>query len=191
VRLGSRNERAQRTAQHLADVLNGSQTGQVRLGLERHVLRQILNTVLANANRQLERMTGRYRLRVTERDAASTQSLDLDVEDAQAGLALRKVSTLSGGEGFQASLALALGLSEAAERTSGAVELGALFIDEGFGSLDQDALSKVTQVLRRLPEAQNRMVGVITHVDALKDRLDAQLLVSRTEAGSRVEHRVG
>lgn len=184
-------ERAQRTAQHLADVLNGSQTGQVRLGLERHVLRQILNTVLANANRQLERMTGRYRLRVTERDAASTQSLDLDVEDAQAGLALRKVSTLSGGEGFQASLALALGLSEAAERTSGAVELGALFIDEGFGSLDQDALIKVTQVLRRLPEAQNRMVGVITHVDALKDRLDAQLLVSRTEAGSRIEHRVG
>jgi exonuclease SbcC len=146
---------------------------------------------LNEANRQLERMTGRYRLRVTERDAASTQSLDLDVEDAQAGLALRKVSTLSGGEGFQASLALALGLSEAAERTSGAVELGALFIDEGFGSLDQDALSKVTQVLRRLPDTQNRMVGVITHVDALKDRLDAQLLVSRTEAGSRVEHRVG
>jgi exonuclease SbcC len=148
---------------------------------------------LGHANAHLARMTGgRYQLRLRDRsDELRARGLELDVEDRHAGGARRRVATLSGGESFQASLALALGLSEAAERTSGAVELGALFIDEGFGSLDAHALDGVVRILRELPLTQRRMVGVITHVDELKRRIEAQLLVTRDALGSRVEVRRG
>jgi DNA repair protein SbcC/Rad50 len=182
-------EARQRTAQHLADLANGTAKGHTKLDLETYVLRRILGDVLQHANVHLARMTGgRYQLRLRDRsDDLRARGLELDVEDRHAGGARRRVATLSGGEGFQASLALALGLSEAAERTSGAVELGALFIDEGFGSLDGHALDGVVRILRELPATQRRMVGVITHVEELKRRIEAQLLVTRDGVGSRVE----
>jgi DNA repair protein SbcC/Rad50 len=190
--LGAREGR-QRAAQHLADLANGNAKGQTRLDLETYVLRRIFVGVLGHANVHLARMTGgRYQLRLRDRsDELRARGLELDVEDRHAGGARRRVATLSGGESFQASLALALGLSEAAERTSGAVELGALFIDEGFGSLDAHALDGVVRILRELPLTQRRMVGVITHVDELKRRIEAQLLVTRDPLGSRVEVRQG
>jgi len=190
--LGAREGR-QRAAQHLADLVNGNARGQTRLDLETYVLRRIFVGVLGHANAHLARMTGgRYQLRLRDRsDELRARGLELDVEDRHAGGARRRVATLSGGESFQASLALALGLSEAAERTSGAVELGALFIDEGFGSLDAHALDGVVRILRDLPLAQRRMVGVITHVDELKRRIEAQLLVTRDALGSRVDVRQG
>ncbi len=192
VELGAREGR-QRAAQHLADLANGNAKGQTRLDLETYVLRRIFVGVLGHANAHLARMTGgRYQLRLRDRsDELRARGLELDVEDRHAGGARRRVATLSGGESFQASLALALGLSEAAERTSGAVELGALFIDEGFGSLDAHALDGVVRILRDLPLTQRRMVGVITHVDELKRRIEAQLLVTRDALGSRVEVRRG
>jgi len=192
VELGAREGR-QRAAQHLADLANGSAKGQTRLDLETYVLRRIFVGVLGHANAHLTRMTGgRYQLRLRDRgDELRARGLELDVEDRHAGGARRRVATLSGGESFQASLALALGLSEAAERTSGAVELGALFIDEGFGSLDAHTLDGVVRILRELPLTQRRMVGVITHVDELKRRIEAQLLVTRDALGSRVEVRQG
>lgn len=188
--LGAREGR-QRAAQHLADLVNGTARGQTRLDLETYVLRRIFVGVLGHANAHLARMTGgRYQLRLRDRsDELRARGLELDVEDRHAGGARRRVATLSGGESFQASLALALGLSEAAERTSGAVELGALFIDEGFGSLDAHALDGVVRILRDLPLTQRRMVGVITHVDELKRRIEAQLLVTRDAVGSRVDVR--
>ena len=192
VELGAREGR-QRAAQHLADLVNGNAKGQTRLDLETYVLRRIFAGVLGHANAHLARMTGgRYQLRLRDRsDELRSRGMELDVEDRHAGGARRRVATLSGGESFQASLALALGLSEAAERTSGAVELGALFIDEGFGSLDAHALDGVVRILRDLPLTQRRMVGVITHVDELKRRIEAQLLVTRDALGSRVDVRQG
>ena len=189
-RLGA-DEARQRAAQHLADLVSGTAKGHTKLDLETYVLRRILGDVLRHANVHLGRMTGgRFQLRLRDRaDELRARGLELDVEDRHAGGARRRVATLSGGEGFQASLALALGLSEAAERTSGAVELGALFIDEGFGSLDTHALDGVVRILRQLPLTQRRTVGVITHVDELKRRIEAQVTVTRDALGSRVTQR--
>jgi DNA repair protein SbcC/Rad50 len=185
--LGDREARA-RTAAQLSDLVNGTATGQLRLDLRTFVLKRIMRSVLAHANVHLARMTGgRYQLRLREAgEELRAHGLGLDVEDRHAGGARRRVATLSGGEGFQASLALALGLSETAQRTSGAVELGALFIDEGFGSLDAHALDEVVKILRELPSVEGRMVGVITHVEDLKRRIDAQVLVTRDDVGSRL-----
>jgi DNA repair protein SbcC/Rad50 len=169
-------------------MINGTAAGQVRIDLQTYVLKRIMRTVLMHANGHMQRMTGgRYQLRLREQsDELRAHGLGLDVEDRHAGGARRKVTTLSGGEGFQASLALALGLSETAQRTSGAVELGALFIDEGFGSLDAQALDEVVKILRELPSVEGRLVGVITHVEDLKRRIDAQVLVTRDGVGSRL-----
>ncbi len=185
-----------RTAAHLADLVTGKVTGRFRLDLETYVLRRILDRVLVLANRHLDGMTGgRFQLRLNEsEDKLHASGLRLDVEDRYAGGQRRRVATLSGGEGFQASLALALGLAETAQRTSGAVEVGALFVDEGFGSLDSATLAEVVSILRRLPTDQRRMVGVITHVDALKGRIAAQLEVvsgAGDGSGSSVRHSFG
>ncbi len=192
--LGATRDR-HRTAERLADLTNGKVTGQFRLDLETYVLRRILTDVLLLANRHLAGMTGgRFQLRLNEsEDELRASGLRLDVEDRHAGGRRRRVATLSGGEGFQASLALALGLAETAQRTSGAVEIGALFVDEGFGSLDSATLEEVVTILRRLPGDQHRMVGVITHVEALKGRITAQLEVvgSADGSGSSVRHAFG
>lgn len=192
--LGATRDR-HRTAERLADLTNGKVTGQFRLDLETYVLRRILTDVLLLANRHLAGMTGgRFQLRLNENeDELRASGLRLDVEDRHAGGRRRRVATLSGGEGFQASLALALGLAETAQRTSGAVEIGALFVDEGFGSLDSATLEEVVTILRRLPGDQHRMVGVITHVEALKGRITAQLEVvgSADGSGSSVRHGFG
>ncbi len=193
--LGSKRER-HRTAQGLADLTNGTAKGTYRLDLETYVLRRILANVLALANKHLAGMTGgRFQLRLnTSEEEKHASGLRLDVEDRHAGGSRRSVRTLSGGEGFQASLALALGLAETAQMTSGAVEIGALFVDEGFGSLDSATLEEVVTILRRLPSEQHRMVGVITHVEGLKGRIAAQLEVVSGAAdgsGSSVRHLFG
>lgn len=193
--LGAKRQQ-HRTAQHIADMADGKTTGEFRLDLETYVLRRILTNVLALANLHLSGMTGgRFQLRLDlEPKELRASGLRLEVEDRHAGGKRRSVKTLSGGEGFQASLALALGLAETAQRTSGAVEIGALFVDEGFGSLDSVTLEEVVTILRRLPGEQRRMVGVITHVEGLKGRIAAQLEVvgGRGDGGgSSVRHVFG
>ena len=172
---------------HLA---NGQLAGRVKVKLETFVLQSIFHEVLEEGNRHLRHMTGgRYTLLLREAAGATASGLELDVRDNAAGGATRPVATLSGGEGFLASLALALGLSEVAQRRSGGTELGALFIDEGFGSLDAHALDQVVGILRGLQDG-HRMVGVISHVEELKRRIPARLHVVTGQAGSSVQMRL-
>ncbi|NBC97011.1 MAG: AAA family ATPase [Deinococcus-Thermus bacterium] len=184
-------EQRLRAARKLADLASGQIRGRAKIDFETFVLQSIFGQVLEIGNAHLRRMTGgRYALHLAD-DAsqASARGLELEVADHHAGGARRPAKTLSGGEGFLAALALALGLSESARRASGGLELGALFVDEGFGSLDEAALDRVVGILRSLPASEDRMVGVITHVEELKRRIPTQLLVVPGESGSRIEMR--
>ena len=174
-------------AKRLSDTANGQLTGRARVDFETFVLQSIFHQVLTVGNHHLHHMTaGRYSLHLRMDDSASARGLELDVSDHASGGEMREVRTLSGGEGFMASLALALALSEIAQQQSGGAELGALFVDEGFGSLDDRALAQVVEILRDLQQDDRRMVGVISHVDALKRSIPVQLLVEPTDRGSRI-----
>ncbi len=174
-------------AKRLSDTANGQLTGRARVDFETFVLQSIFHQVLQTANHHLHHMTGgRYSLHLRMDESASSRGLELDVSDHASGGEMREVRTLSGGEGFMASLSLALALSEIAQQQSGGSELGALFVDEGFGSLDQRTLAQVVEILRGLQE-DHRMVGVISHVDDLKRSIPVQLLVEPAERGSRIQ----
>lgn len=139
------------------------------------------------ANERFETMSqSRYTLhRATEvADARSGAGLDLLVDDAYTG-ERRPVSTLSGGEGFQAALALALGLSDTVQNAHGGRRLETLFIDEGFGSLDAEALDRALETLLDL-RTSGRLVGIISHVAELKERIDARVEVHAGMEGSTV-----
>lgn len=143
--------------------------------------------VIAQANLRLAAMTaGRYALlrRQAPADLRSQSGLELDVLDHYTGKT-RTVKSLSGGESFQASLALALGLSDVIQRLSGGVEVDALFIDEGFGSLDSQALEQAMDALTALSGGRC-MVGIISHVAELKERIERQVVVERSREGSRL-----
>ncbi|MBX3314554.1 MAG: SMC family ATPase [Actinobacteria bacterium] len=158
-----------------------------RVPLQRWVLATYLEEVCAHANRRLATMTsGRYRLLVTRTPAKANQpaGLDLRVHDANTNQE-REVTTLSGGETFQASLALALGVADSVEAHTGGVRLDALFVDEGFGTLDPDALELALDELDGL-RAGGRMVGVISHVQRLRERIRLGAEVHKGEDGSTV-----
>jgi len=171
----------------LADVAEGSNP--LKLSFQRFVLGTYLDEVLAQASYRLQRMTGgRYRLqRATEvKHRGRAAGLDLEVYDEQTDRT-RPASTLSGGEGFLASLALALGLAETVQSRAGGVKLETIFIDEGFGTLDPESLDLAVNTLLDLAGAQagaGRLVGIISHVPELQQQIDARLEVSRTERGS-------
>ena len=161
-----------------------------KVSIQRWVLASYLEAICQHANRRLTTMTaGRYQLRV-ERDSVhggAKAGLDLWVHDAHTGTE-RPVSTLSGGETFQASLALALGVADSVEARTGGVRLDALFVDEGFGSLDPESLQLAMDELDGLREG-GRMVGLISHVGALRERIRTGIEVTPTDNGSTV--RVG
>ena len=161
-----------------------------KVSLQRWVLATYLEAICQHANRRLATITaGRYQLRV-ERDAAHGRAkagLDLWVHDAHTGTE-RPVSTLSGGETFQASLALALGVADSVEARTGGVRLDALFVDEGFGSLDAESRQLAMDELDGLREG-GRMVGLISHVGALRERIRVGIEVTPTDQGSTI--RVG
>ena len=160
----------------LVDVVTGK--GEQKLGFERYILQTYLKEVLITANARLAHLTnGRYELYLNEdtgRGASST-GLELDIYDDNAGKR-RSVHTLSGGESFLAALALALALGEVIQKKSGGIEIEALFVDEGFGSLDQEALRVALETLQTI-EGKNRMVGIISHVTELQAQLPYQLQV--------------
>jgi len=170
----------------LSDVANGqSPANPLKLSFQRYMLGAYLDEVLAVASERLTRMTeGRYRLRRIEssRDRRSAAGLDLEVTDSYTGTA-RHVSTLSGGEGFQASLSLALGLADVVQRYEGGIRLDAVFVDEGFGSLDPENLAAAIDTLMGL-QTGGRLVGIISHVGELRDQIDARLEVSAERTGS-------
>ena len=165
----------------------GSGPDATRLSLKNWVLAYYLRQVLAHANRRLDTMTnGRYALALSEEhtDGRRPWGLDISVRDAETGQS-RPATTLSGGETFMAALSLALGLADVVSAGSN-YSIGALFVDEGFGSLDGDSLDTVVDVLRSLQDG-GRMVGVISHVQELKDALPNGITIASTNHGSMAE----
>lgn len=177
-----------RVVGHLADIANGN-NGR-NLTFQRYVLAALLDDVLIAASLRLAAMSrGRYQLQRREdlADARRAGGLDLEVFDEYTGRT-RPASTLSGGEGFMASLALALGLSDVVQAYAGGVQLDTLFIDEGFGSLDPESLDMAMKALIDL-QARGRTVGVISHVEEMKQQIDVAIEVVQGVRGSRVRVR--
>ena len=173
----------------LSLVANGQ--NQYRLSFQRFVLAALLDDVLIAASQRLQRMSkGRYQLErvVTHGDQRVHGGLDLQVEDAYTGKQ-RAVSTLSGGESFLAALSLALGLAEVVEAYSGGIRLDTIFIDEGFGSLDPEALDMAINTLVDL-QSSGRLVGVISHVPELKERVDVRLEINAERTGSSAQFKL-
>lgn len=164
----------------LSDTANGAVSGKEKLMLETYVQTSYFDQILIRANTRFMVMTsGQYEL-VRRTDAENNRSqsgLELDVIDHY-NATRRSVRTLSGGESFKASLSLALGLSDLVQSTAGGVRLETMFVDEGFGSLDEDSLRQAMQALSGLSQG-GRLVGIISHVGELKDRIDRQIIVTK------------
>ncbi len=176
-----------RQARTLADLCNGAGANQLKMTLSSFVLAARLEQVAAAASVRLLRMTdGRYTLVHTDGAArgGARSGLGLLARDGWTGQD-RDTSTLSGGETFLASLALALGLTDVVTAEAGGARIEALFIDEGFGSLDEDTLEQVMDVLDGLREG-GRVVGLVSHVAELRARIPAQVQVRKTRTGSDV-----
>lgn len=166
---------------------SGNITGKRKVSFEQYVQATYFDMVLHEANIRFQNMTdGRYRLlRKESADSLSSKfALDLDVYDEYNG-SKRDVKSLSGGESFKASLSLALGLSDVIQNYSGGINVDALFIDEGFGSLDQESREQAINTLNILSNG-NKLIGIISHVSELKDRIDKKIIVSKTRDGSIV-----
>lgn len=175
--------------QPLWATINGQTSGKDKMNLETYVQAVYFERIIRRANRRFMEITdGRYDMkrRETAENQRSKSGLDLDVIDHYSG-AERSVKTLSGGESFQASLALALGLSDEIQSFSGGIQLDALFIDEGFGSLDETSLSQAVTTLIKLSRS-NRLVGIISHVSELKSRIPKQIVITKSPSdGSHAE----
>lgn len=183
-------EQQYRMWQNLSQTANGRMGGEKqKIMLETYVQMAYFDRILTKANRRLLVMSGgQYELvRRKETDNFQSQSgLEMDVVDHYNG-SLRSVKTLSGGESFQASLSLALGLSDEIQESAGGIRLDTMFVDEGFGSLDEEALNQAMKALSDLAEG-NRLVGIISHVAELKERIDKQIVVTKEKSGgSRVQ----
>lgn len=167
----------------LAQTANGNLSGKEKIALETYVQTSYFDRILARANLRLFKMTGgQYDLK--RRETASNNrvqsGLELDVIDHYNG-SERSVRTLSGGESFKASLALALGLSDEIQMSTG-IRLDTMFVDEGFGSLDPESLNQAYRTLSDLTEG-NRLVGIISHVAELKEKIDKQIVVTKEKSG--------
>ena len=167
----------------LAATAGGTLTSKQKIRLEAYIQMNYLDRILRHANTRLMQMTaGQYELeRIGAENQRSQSGLDLGVIDHYNGTR-RSVKTLSGGESFKASLALALGLSDEVQSAAGGIRLDTLFLDEGFGSLDDESLEQAMRVLAGLTEG-DRLVGIISHVGALKDRIDRQVVVRKGRTG--------
>ena len=169
----------------LADTAAGNLKGKDRISFETYVQSMYLDLIIEAANRRLDVVTaGRYQLvrRSQSGDQRKSSGLDLDVHDYYTGKA-RAAHSLSGGESFQASLSLALGLSDVVQRFAGGIQLETLFIDEGFGSLDEESLQAAIRMLSTLT-GDDKLIGIISHVEELKSCIDKRILVTRTRDGS-------
>ncbi len=168
----------------LSDTANGKLTGKDKIMLETYIQTTYFDRIIERANLRLMTMSaGQYELvRMKEAINGKSQSgLDLGVIDHYNG-SERSVKTLSGGESFIASLSLALGLSDEVQSSAGGIRIDTMFVDEGFGSLDPEALEQAYKALAGLTEG-NRLVGIISHVADLKERIDKQLIVTKEKSG--------
>lgn len=159
-----------------------------RAPLEHYVLSVYFEDILEMANIRLQKITqGRYQLYKVEKvtDARTKDFLNLEVLDEYTGKK-RSVKTLSGGEMFKAALSLALGLSDMVQSYAGGIQIDTLFLDEGFGTLDKESLDQALDTLMTLTES-NHMIGIISHVEELKERINQQIVVEKTILGSKVK----
>jgi exonuclease SbcC len=182
-------EEQYRMVNNLSETANGTLSGREKIMLETYVQMKFFDRILHRANIRLRFMTNNQyellRRKATDEHRSQT-GLDLDVKDYYNGT-LRPVNTLSGGESFKASLALALGLSDEIQSSAGGVRLDTMFVDEGFGSLDDESLKLAINALRELTEG-NRLVGIISHVAELKTKIEKQIVVTKEiSGGSRCE----
>ena len=168
----------------LSNTANGNISGKDKIMLETYIQMNYFDRIIARANARLMIMTdGQYDL-VRRKEALTKQGhsgLDLDVIDHYNG-SQRSVRSLSGGESFKASLALALGLADEIQSSAGGIKLDTMFVDEGFGSLDEDSLSQAMKALTSLADT-NRLVGIISHVGELKQKIDKQIVVTKDKSG--------
>lgn len=182
----SESERRYAMLTDISDTANGNVRGRDKLMFETYCQTRLFDRIVRLANLRLMKMTdGRYELE-RRRSAANQREksgLELDIKDHWNGTT-RSVRTLSGGESFTASLALALALSDETEAAAGGVKIDAMFIDEGFGSLDDSALELALNVLKSQTES-GRSVGIISHVPALRERIDRRITVERVGPTSR------
>lgn len=173
----------------LYKTVSGQQSGgKAKFSFEAYVQQHYFRQMTVSANERLKVLTdGTYMLRCKEKAKNLRQQtgLDLDVFDRNTGQ-WRDVSTLSGGESFMASIALALGLSDVVQENSGGIQLDSMFIDEGFGTLDENSLRQAINLLDRLADGK-RLIGIISHVAELKNRIDRKIIVTKTASGSEVE----
>ena len=174
-------EKAYAAVKQLADTANG------KLDFETYAQTKYFERVLQAANLRLQLMSqNRFALfRKTDSDDARKRSgLDLEVLDSHTGK-VRSANSLSGGESFMASLSLALGLSDVVQHSAGGIRLDAMFIDEGFGSLDTEVLELAIRTLSEMA-GTNRIIGIVSHVSELRERIDRQIRVEKTISGSKI-----
>lgn len=168
----------------LSDTANGQLSGTQKITFEQYVQTSYFDRVLNAANKRFLQISFNQFSLVRKEDNAKQgqKSLDLDVMDYYTGKQ-RSVKTLSGGESFKAALSLSLGLSDIVQNQSGGVQIDSMFIDEGFGSLDDDSLEQALAVLMNLSN-DNRLIGIISHVPALREKIDKKIVVHKTNSGS-------
>lgn len=178
------------TAQHLSDVMAGTESGN-RMNLETFVQRNYMKKILCDANRRFRDMSnGQFELKlinVEDAGEGKNKGLDLEVYSIVTGKT-RSVNTLSGGESFMAALSLALGMADQIQAATAAIHLDVMFIDEGFGSLSDNARNEAVNILKEMAGKQ-RQIGIISHVSELKDEIENQLIVKKDDRGSHISWR--
>lgn len=178
------------TAQHLSDVMAGTESGN-RMNLETFVQRNYMEKILRDANRRFRDMSnGQFELKlinVEDAGEGKNKGLDLEVLSIVTGKT-RSVNTLSGGESFMAALSLALGMADQIQAATAAIHLDVMFIDEGFGSLSDNARNEAVNILKEMAGKQ-RQIGIISHVSELKDEIENQLIVKKDDRGSHISWR--
>ena len=179
-------EERHRDLSALSDTASGKTGGKAKVELETYVQMSLFDRIIRRANSRFSVMSsGQYDLRrcdASEGGAMRQTGLDLEVIDHYSGTA-RSVKSLSGGESFMASLSLAIGLSDEIQSHAGGIRLETMFVDEGFGSLDQDTLDQAMNSMKDLTDGGERLVGIISHVSELKNRIDRQIVVKKTRDG--------
>lgn len=183
-------EKKYNTTKTLHDFVSGASSNSEygRISLENYVQRTYLQRVVKAANDRLAVMTDSQFVLKTKGDKKfkKTDYLDLEVTDLYTGKD-RDVKSLSGGEKFMTSLALALGFSDVIQQDAGGIQLDSMFIDEGFGTLDSETLEQALRLLDQLSTNSNTLVGIISHVEELKNRIPQQIVVSKDLNGSSLE----
>jgi exonuclease SbcC len=184
-----RVEERRKWVKSLSDTANGNLAGTEKILLETYVQIFYFDRIIRHANRRLLEMTGgQYELKRSDiaDNKKSKSGLELNVIDHY-NASVRSVSTLSGGESFKAALSLALGLSDEIQSSAGGIHLETMFVDEGFGGLDPESLSQVMQALNNIAES-NLLIGIISHVSELKEKIDKQIIVKKEKSGgSKIE----